>query len=217
MASNNGKNQTVLMLRDAGILFAITLIAGLLLAAVYYITKGPIDEQNERIRQEAYRRVLPDAVAFPVEEALTTQAADYMAGLEAAETQFNGAYVTDVVAAYDEENRLVGYVVGAVSPAGYGGNIGLSVGFDCNGTVTGVEILDINETAGLGMNAKNESFKGQYVGQKVTYFTVTKTGGEQAGEIDAITSATVTSKAVTDAVNVAAAFINEIILTEVAE
>lgn len=52
------------IIKDACILFAITLVAGIVLGAVYNITKGPIAEQNEKAKQTAYREVLSDADSF---------------------------------------------------------------------------------------------------------------------------------------------------------
>ena len=95
-----------------------------------------------------------------------------------------------------------GYVITATDSEGYGGDIQVVVGITADGTVSGISFLSISETAGLGMNAQNESFYGQYVGVQTDHFYVSKDGGE--GEpIDAISGATITSRAVTGAVNAA--------------
>ena len=86
-----------------------------------------------------------------------------------------------------------------VSPSGYGGKIDMVVGVDKDLKVTGVEIISQSETAGLGSNCTNDSFKAQYVG-KTAGINVVKNGAKD-NEIDAISSATVTSKAVTKGVN----------------
>ncbi len=75
------------------------------------------------------------------------------------------------------------------------------VGIDTSGKVTGVSILSISETAGLGMNARNESFINQYIGKSGT-IGICKNGASDT-EIQALTGATITSKAVTSAVNTA--------------
>ena len=73
---------------------------------------------------------------------------------------------------------------------------------DADGTVSGVSFLSISETAGLGMKAQEPSFYEQYVGVQAERFYVSKDGGE--GEpIDAISGATITTRAVTGAVNTA--------------
>ena len=85
---------------------------------------------------------------------------------------------------------------------GYGGDIQITVGVTKDGTVSGVSILSISETAGLGMRATEAKFQEQYVGKNTDKFYVSKDGGE--GEpIDAISGATITSRAFTGAVNTA--------------
>ena len=85
-----------------------------------------------------------------------------------------------------------------VTPSGFGGLIDMLVGVDTAGKVTGVSIISMSETSGLGANAARESFRSQYVG---------KSGSvklrKQGGEIDALTGATVTSTAVTKGVDLA--------------
>ena len=95
--------------------------------------------------------------------------------------------------------EAVGYVF-TTSAKGYGGDVEIMTGVNADGTVAGISILTINETPGLGMNAKKDSFRDQFKG-KSGELAVSKDGGE----IVAITSATVTSRAVTKAVNEALA------------
>ena len=95
-----------------------------------------------------------------------------------------------------------GYVVTVTDKEGYGGDIQITVGVTKDGTVSGVSILSISETAGLGMRATEAQFQEQYVGKNTDKFYVSKDGGE--GEpIDAISGATITSRAFTGAVNTA--------------
>ena len=72
--------------------------------------------------------------------------------------------------------------------------------------ITGVEILSIDETVGLGMNAKNKEFRDQYKGKKVDRFEVVKTGKQSDEEIDSLSGATITSKAMTGGINGALEF-----------
>jgi electron transport complex protein RnfG len=81
-------------------------------------------------------------------------------------------------------------------PNGFGGAIDMVVGIDNNGAVTGISIIKMSETSGLGTNAAKPSFKDQYIGGTGN-FAVNKDGGE----IDALTGATITSRAVTRGVN----------------
>ena len=90
-----------------------------------------------------------------------------------------------------------GFVV-EVTPSGFGGAIDMVVGVASDGTVTGVSIIDMSETSGLGANAAKDSYRSQYVGLSGE-LAVNKDGGE----IDALTGATITSRAVTEGVNTA--------------
>ena len=112
----------------------------------------------------------------------------------------NGIEITNALGAY-KDNKLQGYVIQVTDKDGFGGEIELIIGIDLNKQIKGVEILSINETVGLGMNAKNESFRLQYLNKKVDSFVITKTGKEKDNEIDSLSSATITSKAVTNGVN----------------
>lgn len=107
---------------------------------------------------------------------------------------------TTIVPALDADGNKIGSVV-VNSAKGYGGDISVMTGVDNNGTVTGVNILSHSETAGLGANASRESFREQFVGL-IKGITVSKDApGENS--IDALTGATITSRAVTQAVNAA--------------
>lgn len=83
------------------------------------------------------------------------------------------------------------------------------MGIRLDGTVNGVKILEMSETPGLGQEAPNV-LTPQFAGKKVDSFTYTKTGAKADNEVDAITSATVTTKAVTEAVNGALAAAEEL-------
>lgn len=191
------KSNLKTMLKEAGILFAITLIAGLLLGVVYELTKEPIRIQQEKAIQEAC------AAAFPNSEAGTDfvfQPTEYVLDETlAAELTASGVTIGNVytVTAGD---RNYGFVVESTSKNGYGGNIVLYVGVAADGTVQGVSILELSETAGLGMEAP-KVLAPQFAGRNVEGFVYTKTGASAVNEVDAITSATVTTSAVVDAVN----------------
>jgi len=98
------------------------------------------------------------------------------------------------------DGEKAGYVV-ALSPEGYSGKIDMMVGISSAGeTVTGMRVLRHTETPGLGAMAVRESFYGKFDGRSLTPLTVVKSApGEN--EIDAITSATITTRAITGAVN----------------
>ena len=117
-------------------------------------------------------------------------------GASAVEVPYSTEGDTIVTKVYKNEN---GYAV-QVSPSGFAGAIDMMVGVDNDGNVTGISIITHTETAGLGAvaaakNAKGEAFRGQFEGLSGTLSV-----GDQ---IDAISGATITSKAVTEGVNAA--------------
>ena len=99
----------------------------------------------------------------------------------------------------------LGYVV-RVSTNGFGGAIDMMVGVDDAGTVTGISVISHSETASLGANCTREDFRSQFVGASGTV-TVSKDGGQ----IEALTGATVTSRAVSDGVNLALRYVEEVL------
>lgn len=165
------------------VLFAICVVAAFLLALTNKVTAPVIAAVNAANEAKARTVVFNNADSFG----------------EAIET--NEANVDSVVPALDKDGKVIGYVVTSYDEKGYGGRITVMTGIDSQGKVTGVSILDMSETAGLGANAKRDSFREQFIG-KIKNITVSK---DEAGEnsIDALTGATVTSRAVTRAVNAA--------------
>ncbi len=194
------------MVKNTLILTAITLISGLLLGLVYEITKEPIAVSKEKAKKEAYQQVMADATEFTVYEAFDEQDASKLL----ADAGITGCSVNEVVVAKAEE-KILGYVVTTTSSEGYGGDIGISVGVLKDGTVNGIAFLSISETVGLGMEAKEPEFYNQFRGKKVEAFQVTKSGADAEDEIDALSGATVTSEAVTDAVNTAVIYYKEVL------
>lgn len=184
------------IIRNTVILTLITLIAGLGLGFVYEITKDPIAQAQDDAKKKAWQEVFPEADMNDF-EALDV---DQVVADDAVKAVGANATVDEVCKAGED-----GYVITTTSKEGYGGNIQITVGITADGTVSGISILSISETAGLGMKATEPAFYGQYEGKQTEKFAVSKDGGE--GEpIDAISGATITSRAVTAAVNVALAY-----------
>lgn len=193
-------------MKDAVVLCAITLVAGACLGGVYEMTKAPIEAANLAAKEAAFRTVFPDAASFGMIE---DPAALEAGNAEVAGLGYGNVTVDEVAAALDASGAEAGYVITATSNDGYGGAITVSVGIQADGTVNGIEFLTLAETAGLGMNAANPEFKDQYAGKKAESFAVVKGGGASAdNEINAISGATITSNAVTGAVNAAVYFVN---------
>ena len=179
------------MLKNAGILLAITVIAGFVLGAVYQITKGPIAEAEAAAAMEAYKEVFAEAADFS--EIEVKQEA-------VAEGGYTGTDINNVFEALGADGNLLGYVMVVTNHEGYGGDIQFTLGIANDGTTNGISILSISETPGLGMEAES-ILKPQYAAKNVTQFTVTKNGAASDEQIDAISGATITSNAVTNGVN----------------
>ena len=196
------------IVKDALILFAITLVAGVLLGFVYDITKDPIAAQNEKAKQEAYKEVMADADSF---EALSGDAyseanitATFAAALQADAENYTADEITEVVAGV-KDGKVIGLVVTVVAGDGYGGDIKFSVVVGADGTYLGTSIQSISETAGRGMRVKTSpDFLAQFKSANTDKFVLVKDGsGAAAGDEknDAISGSTVTSKAVLRGVN----------------
>ena len=180
------------------VLTIITVVAGFLLGYVYDITKGPIEQATEKAKQEAYQSVFPSASSFEAvasfDEAIATNAINTSGGI-------NGVSIEEALIAKDSSGEVLGYVFTVTSAEGYGGDVQLSMGVTNDGTINGIEFLSLSETAGLGMNADTPEFKSQFAGMNAKQVTFTKTGKQNDYEIDAISGATITTTAVTKAVN----------------
>lgn len=161
------------------VLFLITAITSGVLGLVNMITKDRIREQKELARQAAYAEVLP------VPEGTTYSEVPF--DKEAFPT------IKSISASGGGE----GYVV-EMSFSGAQSTITAAIGIDASATVTGVSIITHAETSGLGAKATEAKFRDQYKGV-TEHVALTKNGGT----IEGISGATITSTAVTDAVNTA--------------
>lgn len=184
------------ILKDTMIITVITLIAGILLGAVYGITEEPIAKQKQLAKEAACKAVFTEAETFG--EVVTDKNAIHKYLSDAG---YGVCTVDEIMGAIDSEGNEIGYVFNLTTSEGYGGNISFAMGVSKDGTLNGISFLSISETAGLGMKADSDEFKSQYEGKLVDSFVVTKTGSVSDSEIDAISGATVTSNAVTNAVN----------------
>ena len=180
------------MLKNAGILIAITVIAGFILGAVYQITKEPIAQAEEKAAMEAYKEVFADASDFTETEVSAKSVL--------AEGGYGATDIDKVLEAKGTDGTLLGYVLVITNHEGYGGDIQFTLGISADGTTNGISILYISETPGLGMEAENV-LKPQFAGKNVEQFIYTKTGAVSEEQIDAISGATITTNAVTNGVN----------------
>ena len=169
-------------------LFVICAVAAGLLAGTNQMTAPLIAQRNEQANNEARKAVLSDAKEFKLLDS----------------SKYKAASDVEVVEVYEGLNgsEVSGYTI-KVLPKGYGGEIELMVGIKADGTISGVNIGNMSETPGLGARSKEEAFYGQYANKPATELTVVKGGNAGETEIQAISGATITSKAVTSGVNAA--------------
>ncbi|MBO5522063.1 MAG: FMN-binding protein [Roseburia sp.] len=184
------------IVHDALVLFAFTVVLGLLLGVVYGITKDPIDKVNYEKTQAAYQQVFADAASF---EAY----ADFDADAAQAVVTENGYAdeIEDVQVAKDASGNAIGYVLTVTAKDASQSTITFSVGIQNDGTVNGYSITSIAETPGLGMKAQEEEFYSQFEGKNVETFTVVKSAPTADNEIESISGSTITSRAMANGVN----------------
>ena len=194
-------NEKSAMIKDALILFAITVVAGLLLGVVYDVTKEPIAQQKAKAKQEACANVFAEAETF---ETVTD-----LDGV-AVSDNIDGVDIDEVMRALDGDETL-GYVITVTDHEGYGGDIQFSMGVTLDGTLNGISLLSISETAGLGMKA-GDVLVPQFANKKVEQFTYTKSGATNDSEIDAISGATITTNAVVNGVNAGLTYFRDVLL-----
>ena len=187
------------IIKDALALTLITLVAGVALGGVYEITKDPIARQEAQAKAEAYEQVFTDAAAFEEIEMDDTLIQTIRDQLDP--EGYKAQSIEEVMRAEDQSGETLGYAFTVVTSEGYGGDIQFSMGVQNDGTLNGISILSIGETAGLGMNADTPAFKDQFVGKQVEKLQYTKNGATQDDEINAISGATVTTNAMTNGVN----------------
>ena len=195
------------IIKDALILTAITLISGCLLGLVYEITKEPIKKAQYNAQQKAYRTVFEEADSFEDYDGFDPdKAAAVVAECGHPENTIEG-----VVAAKDASGKSLGYVITLTSHAGYGGDITFSMGVKNDGTLNGYSITSIGETAGLGMKAKEKKFSSQFSGKTAESYEVIKGTAASEDQIEAISGATITSKAMTYGVDAGLAYFRTIV------
>ena len=164
-------------------LMVITIVSGGVLGFIYGLTKPAIDKVEENKNIKAINEVLKTDVAIATTESVVIEDLTYNL-------------------AYDAEGNFIGAAVKTYSKNGFGGKIELMVGMLANGVINKVSVLSQAETPGLGANMVNDKFKGQFDGKDPKNFKlmVKKDGGD----VDAITAATISSRAVSEAIKRAA-------------
>ncbi len=184
------------VIKSTCIFTLITLVAGGLLGFTHEVTKEPIARQEQLAKEKALSEVFEVASRY---EQVETDAEAWSGAIS--DTGLTEEEVTEAYRAESDNGNVLGYVLSGVSKEGYGGDIAFVMGVENDGTVTGISFLSLSETAGLGMNAQKPEFKEQFADKKADSFTYTKDGAAAENEIDAISGATITTRAVTNGVN----------------
>ena len=192
------------IIKDTVILFAITLVAGFCLGAVHDITLEPIAAAQEAAATATYQEVYPDAASFDTPQEMTDAVA---AAADTSAWGYGAVTINDAKNALDADGNPIGYLITSTSAESYGGDVQIAVGITSEGTITGLGFLSISDTPGLGMKASEPEFKDQYSGKPAAAFEVVKTAPTADNQIQAISGATITSSAVTNAVNAAVYFV----------
>jgi len=161
----------------------ISLISSACLGFVYEFTKKPIELSNLNKKLNAIKQVVPDFTNNPNEEMFLLPTDD-----------------GDSLEIYPakKDDTIVGYAVNTYTSKGFSGNIRLMAGFKPDGTIINITILEQKETPGLGTKMAEPEFKNQFNDKNPAEFQlkVKKDGGP----VDAITAATISSRAFCDAV-----------------
>lgn len=168
-------------------LLLITLISGLSLGFVNDLTAGPKAKAKLEKKVKALQLVLPTFDNNPVEEV----------------TMIKSELAKDSVEIYPafSENNFVGAAVIGSSEKGFSGLVKLMIGFTENGQIQNIEVLEQKETPGLGTKMKDERFLKQFRGiDPASYNLKVKKDG---GDVDALTGATITSRAFGEATQMA--------------
>jgi electron transport complex protein RnfG len=176
------------IIKLASVLFIVTAVSALLLGLANMATKDIISANDEKLRQEAMKTVLPGADMF------------------GDDVYIDGGAVIAYTEGYIGE-MTEGYVF-MVETTGYAGRFNVFVGICVDGKTVGVAMGPHKETPGLGKKAEKPKFTDQYIGS-VGPYTVTKKGRISDTEIDAIAASTITSQAMTNAVNAAHEYFEE--------
>ncbi|MEN8139315.1 MAG: RnfABCDGE type electron transport complex subunit G [Bacteroidota bacterium] len=168
-------------------LLIITIVAGFSLGFINDLTKGPKAKAKLKRKVNAIKLVLPDFNNNPVHDVKLVKAIKAKDSVE-------------IYPAYNN-NELVGIAVTGSSEKGFSGLIKIMVGFLPEGTIKNIVVLEQKETPGLGTKMKDEKFLKQFRNKDPSKnnLQVTKDGGE----IDALTGATITSRAFSESVQMA--------------
>jgi len=167
-------------------LMIVSMIGAIILAITNFITAPKIEKVEKEVKLKARQAVLPSATTFKE--------------FKGKEGFFKGV---------DSNGKFVGYVISCLAE-GYGGEFWVMVGVDKDFKIVGINILSNKETPGLGNKIQEDKFQNQYKGKGMENLEVVKIPTKE--KIQAVTGATISSKAVTEAVKKGLAELKKIAL-----
>lgn len=165
-------------------LFVVTLISSASVGLVFELTKDPIDNARLLKKTNAIKKVVPEFNNSPIEDQYT---------LDSDVGPLN-------VYPAKKDNLLVGTAIEALTNQGFSGEIKLMVGLLPNGTIYDIAVISHKETPGLGdkMEKAKSNFSEQFKGKNPAQFKLMV--AKDGGYVDAITAATISSRAFCEAV-----------------
>ncbi len=167
-------------------LFILCLCVTALVACANFVTKDVIESNLDEAQKAAMAVLIPDA------------------DFEKADAVFSDSNIVEAYVA-KKDGKTVGYIVKTLGEGGYGGAVPVTTALDENGVVTGLNIDAGEETPGLGQNVMKQEYIDRYIGKETNEYQTVKGSPAKDGEVQAVTGATKSSKAVTKAVNLAKA------------
>lgn len=160
-------------------LTVICLVVAVALALTYSLTKPMLQQRQQQTATAANKKVMPDAHSFN-------------------EKKIDAFVYYEAV---DEDGKVIGYVFDTTAK-GYSSEFTIKTGISSRGKIVGIDLLNLNETPGLGQNALEDDFLNQYkTDVPKGGFSVVKSDAQQPDQILALTGATITAQAVTNGVN----------------
>jgi electron transport complex protein RnfG len=168
------------------VLGVISMMAAILLATTYSVTKPIIEEQKAKAILEAQKSVFPDADLFePFLDPATKKTIENVT--------MGSTVLQSFTEAKTKTGETLGYIANVLTP-GYSGNIVFVIGFTKDHQIKKIQITEQTETPGLGANTAKSSFLDQFINKKVT------DPFEVKGDVKAVTAATISSRAVTNGI-----------------
>jgi electron transport complex protein RnfG len=168
-------------------LFVITIIAGVSLGFINDLTKGPIAKAKLERKVNALKQVLPEFNNNPIEQVKLIKSDKAKDSIEI----YTGML----------DDLQIGTAVIGSSEKGYSGLVKIMVGFNPDGSIKNIVVLEQKETPGLGTKMKGEKFVRQFRGKKPSEFNLKPE--KDGGDVDAIAGATISSRAFGEATQIA--------------